>query len=56
MKRRSVRFGLSDGEWDETVGEVREAILTAARDRQMAWYRQWPSAYASSGWNRSPRS
>lgn len=37
-KRSESRFGLTEEQWAEAVGEVREAILTAAYDRRMTWY------------------
>jgi hypothetical protein len=38
VKRSTAQFGMTDEDWDTAVGEVREAILEAARDRRMTCY------------------
>lgn len=38
VQRTPSRFGLSEGEWEQAKGELRTAILSAARDRRMTWY------------------
>lgn len=38
MRRSGSQFGLTDEQWDEAKGQIRQAILDAAYDRRMTWY------------------
>ena len=38
MRQSGATFGLSEAQWTEAVRELREVILTAARERRMTSY------------------
>lgn len=44
IKRTAARFGLSDDEWETALQEMRDAIMTAARERRMTFYSEVAAA------------